>query len=122
MALFVAPGYFRDAPFPGSKSADLRPAPDPGPAPKVGKVRVKVTRADIRQGIRHDAEYCPVARATSRALGIARLGSLEVNPGHIGRRSGSPDIPLPLHVSARILTYDVFRFMFPFSFTVKVPK
>lgn len=119
-ALFVAPGYFKDTPFPGSKPLGLPPA-EPGPAPQVGKIRIKVTRDDIRQGIRSNGGYCPVARATARALNIGRLGALEVGGTRITRWHG-PDMPLPAHVTARIVAYDFFRFMVPFSFTVKVPK
>lgn len=121
-ALFVAPGYFKDAPFPGSKPLGLPPA-EPGPAPPVGKIRIRVTRDDIRQGIRGNSGWCPVARASARALNVGRLGDgkLDVCGTRITRYPGI-DVPLPVHVTARIVAYDFFRFMVPFSFTVKVPK
>lgn len=121
MPAFVAPGYYRNAPFPGSKPLDLR-APAPRPAPKVGKVRIKVTRDDIRNGIRGNSAWCPVAIAATRALGIAQQGDgkLDVSGTQITRWPGS-DLHLPAHVTARIVTYDMLRFMVPFTFTVKIP-
>lgn len=81
-------------------------------------VTVSVTADDIRNGIREDCHWCPVARALTRTFGepwVAQRDSLrqEVETARIVRS--------PRAVTDFIVNFDYRWPVAPFTFTLDIP-
>lgn len=81
------------------------------------RIRVEVTADDILRGRARDCKGCPVARAISRALGVAAsVGSMSFFLGE------SPCLPLPAPVLEWVGDYDAGRPVAPLSFLLELPE
>ena len=86
------------------------------------KIKVKVTKTDIKRGIRESPTSCPVARAIDRAAGrpCALVGHTEINivcSDAFGRQR----IEIPNSVKKWIHRFDLDKVCLPFNFMLEVP-
>lgn len=96
--------------------------------PNEREIEVKVTLADIWLGRPGQPQWCPVARAINRALGIGK--DYHVNVSHeevyIGRLPHSCFIRLPFKVQKFIRDFDCngrwWPWHWPFRFNLTVPR
>ncbi len=79
------------------------------------KIRVRVTKTDIKNGLRFRSAHCPIALATKRKLNNQ---SVLVSPSGIHIRAFPVEISNLKKIQKFVNDFDNSRYVAPFSFTL----
>ncbi len=90
------------------------------------KITIKVTKSDIKNGIKRDCDTCPIALAITRVLSPKYIIEIEPDQVNIYKHGtilmDCGDYPLPKIAKAFILKFDRGHHVNPFSFNLNVKK
>lgn len=86
-------------------------------------VHITVTEDDLARGHRHSPTGCPVALATSRALGLT-CWDIRITHNRLcwANHITIPAVPLPKEVTDRVALIDLREVVEPFAFDLRVPR